>query len=195
MDTFKIILLISALCGMFMVLGGIVLLYRGALSLANVADQSALTVEFKKELRISTQYPALAFFLIGLLFMALSLWVGRSEPHKIVIRGQTTNVDEPIKVTIHARSWNSGLEHQKNFSETIDATVDTIEVEISAPGYKNTLRTLELDRLKNGLADLGDISLQQNTTPQQLAQPKIIALPTNIDPPILDNTADFGGVK
>ena len=67
MSVFDLVLLTGPICGILMVLGGIILLYKGAISLNVASEEGAFTVEFKNELRITTQYPALGIFVIGLL--------------------------------------------------------------------------------------------------------------------------------
>ncbi|WP_157515806.1 hypothetical protein [Grimontia marina] len=106
-----LLLLVGALCGMVMVVGGITLLHKGAIKLANTSGEDAITIEFRKEIRISTQYPALAIFLIGLLFVSISIFMGKPTSNKLVVKGNVVGVSEPVKVSLKTNTWHSSLTH------------------------------------------------------------------------------------
>ena len=48
MDTFDIVVILGALCGLLMVIGGMVLLYKGVITLNQASKQEAASLEFKK---------------------------------------------------------------------------------------------------------------------------------------------------
>jgi len=81
MTVFDIVVLIAAACGLAMVVGGIWLLARGAITLAATPKTDALTLEWKKQFRINTQVPGLAFFLVGLIRMR-----GKPRPSDLVAK-------------------------------------------------------------------------------------------------------------
>ena len=176
MDTYDLLLLAGSLCGIIMVLGGILLLYKGAISLNQVSGEEAFTIEFKKELRLSTQYPALGIFMIGLSFVVFSVWMGKPELHKLTVKATTEQVSEPVNITLKANSWQSSLRHTGEVLESFYPDVDTIQIVVSAPGYEPHIKTVQISSLEEGTADLGKISLDQKISI------KDISLPNNIDP-------------
>ena len=57
---FDIVILIGAICGPIMVVGSMILLYTGAISLKAASNSDdALKIEFIKELKLTTRYPEL----------------------------------------------------------------------------------------------------------------------------------------
>lgn len=195
MGTWDYILLLGASCGLIMVLGGIVLLYKGAISLTNISGADAFTIEFKKELRISTQYPALGIFVIGLLFIALSVYFGEPKVNKITLKANPIDVSEPVNISIKANTWSSGLSHTGKIIETIYPNIDNIQVVVSAPGYENTSTTINISSLNNGVADLGDIRLQQKISRTSIDASQIIAMPEGFIAPVLTDKPAFGGAR
>lgn len=185
-----ILLLAGSLCGIIMVLGGIILLYKGAISLANVSGEDAFTIEYKKELRISTQYPALGIFMIGLLFVFFSVFMGKPDLNKLVVKGKTVNVTEPVNISLKTSTWSSGLSHTGDVLETFYPNIDTIQIVVSAPGYDSHIKTIQITS-GGGLADLGDFSLNQKIARSDLQAASITPLPPGTNIP----SATFGGAQ
>ncbi|MDJ0612554.1 MAG: hypothetical protein QNJ29_02690 [Rhizobiaceae bacterium] len=193
-ETFSYLLLSGAFCGIMMVLGGILLLYKGAITLGG-ATADALTVEFKKELRITTQYPALGIFIIGLMFVVISAFLGRpSETQPFTIKANTIGVNEPVSVRLLAGGWNKNLQHTGQILETHHPYVDTLQIVVSAPGYRPLTRTIQLSRLENGTADLGDITLEQSIAFENLS-PTIAPVPAHVQLDSLEASGQFGGTQ
>ena len=63
MTVFELVALVAAIAGLAMVIGGIWLVAKGILTMAATPQADALTVELKKQFRLRTQVPGLAFFL------------------------------------------------------------------------------------------------------------------------------------
>ncbi len=178
---YDLLLLSSSLCGLVMVIGGIVLLYNGAISLANVSGEDAFTIEYKKELRISTQYPALGIFIIGLLFVAFSVIMGKPELNKLIIKGRAVNVAEPVKISLKTNTWISSLSHEEDVLETFYPNIDTIQIVVSAPGYDSYVKTIQVGS-KSIKEDLGDIELHQKVSKADIT-PKIVDIPDSANIP------------
>lgn len=158
------VLLTGSLCGIIMVLGGILLLYRGAMSLSAVSAEEALAVEYKKELRLSTQYPALAFFLIGLLFVALSIVMAPAPEQvakKLRIVGEAIDINEPVRVSVIYRDYVSEFDHTRIINDSFVADVDAIQIKLSAPGYIPHRETVLISALDGDEINLGEIKLRQ----------------------------------
>ena len=193
-DTFSFLLLSGPLCGIIMVLGGILLLYKGAITLSG-ASEDALSVEFRKELRITTQYPALGIFVIGLLFVAIPAILGRpSETQPFTIKAKTVDVDEPVSLRLIAGGWNQNLKHSGQIIETHHPYVDTLQIVVTAPGYRPLTRTIQLSALDNGTADLGEIRLEQ-TISRDLISSKIAPVPDHVQLDDINASGSFGGAQ
>jgi len=188
--TFNILLLAGSLCGLIMVLGGIILLYKGAISLSKVSGEDAFTIEYKKELRISTQYPALGIFIIGLLFVFFSVVMGKPNTNKLVVKGKTVNVTEPVNILLKTNTWSSGLSHTGKVLETFYPNIDTVQIIVSAPGYDSHIQTFQISS-GGGLADLGDINLHQKVARSDMQPSSIAPLPPGTNIP----SATFGGAQ
>src|SRR6266498_5230438 len=82
------------LCGIIMVLGGILLLYKGAIQLESASKDPALTVDvFNKQFSLSTRVPALGLFVIGLLFVGSSMWVAmKTDVPRISVTGELAGI-------------------------------------------------------------------------------------------------------
>jgi len=193
-QAYSFLLLSGPLCGVIMVLGGILLLYKGAITLNN-SSEGALSVEFKKELRITTQYPALGIFVIGLLFIIVPAFLGKpSEAQRLTVKATPINVSEPVKIQLQAAGWSSNLHHSGQIIETHHPVVDIIQIVISAPGYEPLTRTVQLSDLSGNTADLGEVELRQKLSKAALKR-KILPIPNNIEIPGINVQADFGGTK
>src|SRR4029450_7143240 len=79
LNTFDIINLCGAVCGVIMVCGGILLLWVGAIKLSETADKGNFAVEIRKDIKITTSYPALGIFAIGLLFIGVAAYMAKPE--------------------------------------------------------------------------------------------------------------------
>ena len=190
MTVYSVLLLIGALCGIGMVLGGMILLYKGAISLSNVSGEEAFTVEFKKELRISTQYPALAIFIIGLLFVWFSVFMGKPNLNELIIKGNAVNLVEPVTISLKTTTLNSDLTHVGNIFETTYPNFKTIQIVVSAPGYKNYTRSVKINPGRT-ITDLGDIKLKQDLEKKDLKSKNIVSLPSDMNVP----ATTFGGSR
>ena len=52
MTTFDIAIFLAGTCGICMVIGGMILLYKGVISLNSVSQSEALSLEFQKAVKI-----------------------------------------------------------------------------------------------------------------------------------------------
>ena len=87
MSTFDIVIILGGICGLCMVIGGLILLYKGAITLSQATPEEALSVEYKNMLKISTHYPALALFIIGLFFIIAAGVLSRTTKNQFTIKG------------------------------------------------------------------------------------------------------------
>lgn len=87
MTTYDIAAAAGCLCGLLMVIGGMILLYTGAVSLNKTSKEEAASLEFKRLFRLTTHYPALGLFVIGLAFIVISVVVSRPPDNRITMTG------------------------------------------------------------------------------------------------------------
>jgi hypothetical protein len=183
MGTFDYAVLLAALAGLIMVVGGIVLIYKGAIVLASTDSSSALSIEWKQDFRLNTQAPGIAFFIVGLIFSSISIYA--SKPTKIEpirIEGEVRQIPEPV--TIRARSSTWTLEGSSNgiVQGRIDPHLEDITLEISAPGYRPESITFSLNELKDRTVKFEPVDLKHLVTAIVGHQKNIIDVSENIEP-------------
>jgi hypothetical protein len=144
MSTFDTVVIAAALCGVVMVGGGIALLWKGAITLAATPEATALSIEFKKQFRMNTQVPGIAFFVVGLVFIVVALYA--SKPTGVVpidLQGEVLGVKAPVSVGAstkwHLDSFSSGAIRGRIYPE-----VTTLVIEVSAPGYVPVTTPIEI---------------------------------------------------
>jgi hypothetical protein len=184
MSTHDFISLVAALCGFIMVAGGLVLLYRGVLTLSETPAENAVSIEFRRMFKLKTQYPALGIFVIGLAFVATPLFLTRPDA-PIRIRATLAQADEapnPDEVSIEvSASWSV---NRAATDGRIDQSVplpNQFWVLVSAPGYKPFRRQIAPSMLTRTVS-LGSIVLIR--APGMQARPTAILPPANDLPPM-----------
>lgn len=162
------------LCGITLVTGGILLLYKGAIKLESASKDPALTVDlFNKQFSLATRVPALGLFIIGLMFVGGSMWVAKeTDVLRISVIGEIIEVDEPIKVTVF-KEWPVAAS-QREVNDVLRPSFDVLWVKVTAPGYRPYERSFERDKTA-GQIKLGKIDMQRIV-------PKVQADPQNIAP-------------
>ena len=135
MATYDLAIIGGTVSGIIMVLGGIVLLYKGAIKLEVASQDPALTVEmFERKLKLTTHAPALGLFVIGLLFVVSAIYFAQTTTVKeIPVVGVTENIED---ITVTVRSEWPVPAHQGRVQHVIRPNLDVLWVLISAPGYK-----------------------------------------------------------
>jgi hypothetical protein len=163
MTTFEIVIVCGAFCGVLMVIGGMVLLAIGAIKLEAAgsaagkrgkAQPDAMALEFKKTIKVTTAYPALALFLIGVLFIVTAAWF--SKPDKVLPWSLEGKVDSPDPSEVMVEVTVDTLGTLKpNYDGTIEAVIyphlDVFKAVITAPGYKPQNLSLKKDAKKHVL--------------------------------------------
>jgi len=191
MGTYDYAILGAILCGIIMVFGGIVLLYKGAIRLQVASKDPALTVEmFQNELKFSTRNPALGLFVIGLCFVALSIYFGQDmAATAIEVRGRAENVDE--KVTILLQSQWPVDTHEGRVHQVVRPQLDVLWVVVSAPGYKPHYKSFARRELKRGV-DFGSVTLTKATPKINPNPARIADLPAGVESPPMSEGGSFG---
>jgi len=192
------LLFASVFCGLIMVLGGMILLYKGVIKLDQTLgenqDLEALKIEFQDQLKFSTKYPALGLFGIGLIFTLVPVIYDPGLP-PINIKAKTNAGQESIR-SMQVSPVGKALQWVKggNLIATLSPQeMDILKLEIKAIGYdpeeKSTSQRLsELNITSDGSFDFGEINF-----PTQIASPPVT---TDIDEvenvPSVGNAGAFG---
>lgn len=159
MGTFDIVLVLGGLCGITMVIGGMILLYKGAISLEAASGGEGFSLDIEKQLKITTQYPAIALFVIGLLFIALALWFSQPDGvSPLTITGKVTASDpSSVSVNIGADSWSFHPSTDGQVHGVIYPNLGVLRVEVVAPGHEipKVTTTITKNNIASGYADLG----------------------------------------
>tara|TARA_R110002049_G_scaffold284139_1_gene464690 strand:+ start:370 stop:960 length:591 start_codon:yes stop_codon:yes gene_type:complete len=196
MSTFDYAVILAAFAGLIMVVGGIVLIYKGALVLAATDSNTALSIEWKQDFRLNTQAPGIAFFLIGLIFSSISIYASKpSSVEPITIEGEVVEITEPVTIRARSSTWTLDGGTNGVVKGRIHPHVEDITLEISAPGYKPERITFSLNELKNRTLKFESIELEQQITAIVGSMQNIIPVDAseNIQP--ITATPSFGGAQ
>ncbi len=186
----------AALAGLCMVIGGMLLIWKGAMVLAGTDPTTALSIEWKKDFKLNTQAPGIAFFLLGLAFSITAIYFSNPKPtDPIYIVGAFDNVGEVVTVTAvpsmsEVKSGTNGVIEGKFILDS-----EILNLKVSAPGY-------EADQIPYNLGKTKDrtIRLDSHITLKKLPIPEIETKTEHIQqakaslPPI-DSQPTFGAAQ
>jgi hypothetical protein len=194
MGTYDYSIFGATICGIIMVLGGIILLYKGAIRLEVASKDPALTVEmFQKELKLSTRTPALGLFIIGLCFVMLSIYFGRDvAATPIEVRGIAEGVEG--QVTIRLQSEWPIKAHAGRVHQVVRPQLDVLWVVVSAKDYEDRAIPFPRDQVKH-VIDFGSITLKRTKDDAPTVEPNpsnIVDLPVGMETPPLSEGGSFG---
>jgi hypothetical protein len=162
MTAFELVALIGAVCGIAMVLGGIWLIAKGALTFAATPKTEALTLEWKKQFRLTTQVPGIAFFLVGLLFISVSL--GFLRPGELVpmeFEGEIKGVEEPVSILVRPANWELPSTTAGKINGKIYPDLSFVVLVINAPGYEPFSKSIKVSPDGRRVAQLGTLELRR----------------------------------
>lgn len=184
MSIFDVVVLMAALCGLIMVIGGILLVYRGAIKLAATPKTTALSIEWRKQFRLNTQAPGIAFFLVGLAFLVVALFVSKPPPVRpLDILGEILVDDAPVTVLVRSMPWTSITSSSGEISARFYPDVTLFIVEATAPGYRPLTRSLDVRQIRGGSSiNLGKIQLVKQVNKIDAKQEKITDIPFKAPP-------------
>ena len=194
MTTYDLAIIGGTASGIIMVLGGIVLLYKGAIRLEVASKDPALTVEmFEQKLKLTTHAPALGLFVIGLLFVISAIYFAQTTAVKeIPVIGVVENDVDDLKVKVKSKDWPV-TSHQGKVHEVIRPNLDVLWVVVTAPGYIPHSQDFDL---KKGGVNLGTIQLKKVVNKIEPKAANIDKLPDNVKNIPLDAGKRFGiGVR
>ena len=154
MATDDIVVILGAVCGVFMVVGGMLLFYKGIVTLQQVSDKpDAVTVEFKNVLKIQSRYPAYGFFVFGLAFISLAAMYSRPDQYPpITVSGQIEDAVDPnaTMISVTVPLVEDYLDTNGKFKRKFRADFSMVRVRIQAPGNDPATQTFRLDTAASG---------------------------------------------
>jgi hypothetical protein len=147
--TFDFVVVLAGLCGLLMVLGGLLLFYKGVITLQQVSDKpDAVTFEFQRVLKIQSRYPAYGFFIFGLAFITLAAFYGRPDPQPtITLSGSVENVVDPqaARVVVQLPLWDTNLNVDGRVRRDLHPDLKQVHIEIRSPGNDPPIYTTDVD--------------------------------------------------
>lgn len=177
MSAFEVVALVGALAGLSMVLGGIWLVAKGVITMAATPRADALTIEWKKQFRMNTQVPGLAFFLVGLLFIAVSLiFLKPSAIDPIEFEGRLKDVDEPVSILVRPANWELPSNSTGEISGKVYPDFSFLVLVVNAPGYEPLTKPVKIDAEGHRMARLGTLELRRKVKESDLEK-RVAPLP------------------
>lgn len=171
MQTSDIVIMIVGACAVVMLLGGFVLLYKGTITLKDSNPEEAIKVEFKHLINVTTRYPALGLFVIGLAFGCVAIYAALRDPyHEFRISGRV-KADDPTnaRVVISFPVYTISPEDKSGtFHGVVPASrLDNISCRVILPGENSNTWNKEKAEIRNGTLDLGSLSLAEPQTQEK----------------------------
>ncbi len=196
MTTFDYTILGGTICGIMMVLGGFILLYKGAIKLEGASKDPALTLEvFEKQFKLTTHAPALGLFVIGLLFIGVGIYSARETTVspielKAETKGETGIIDEPVTVRVTSE-WGVPAVHG-SVRYVLRPALDVLWIYFKAPGYETYAQSFSKESIKKSV-DLGEIKLKKRLPRIEPNKKNIPDYPPGVEPTPLTQSGSFGG--
>jgi len=179
-STFDAVIVITVVCGLLMVVGGMVLLYKGTITLKDSNPDEAIRVEFKHMINVTTRYPALALFVIGLVFTVVALYFAQSEGLPPFTIDGTLQAEDPADATviISFPVYNGTPDSNGTIKRTVHPVFDNITYEVSVPGYNSPIRgSMLIKDVRDGVLSMKDLKPSGQRQENKLKRDKIIAAP------------------
>ena len=194
MTAFELIGIIGAACGVAMVIGGIWLIAKGQLTLAATPQTDALTIEWKKQFRMSTQVPGIAFFIIGLIFVVVTLVF--LKPATLVpmeFEGEIKGVEEPVSILVRpTTNWELPGTTSGKINGMIYPDLSVVLLVVNAPGYEPFSKPIKISPDGRRLAQFGTLELRRTNLRKADITERITSLPFSAPATLTANTATFG---
>jgi hypothetical protein len=156
LTTIDVLAIVGAVCALLMVAGSLYLLNKGAITLRQVDPQEAIKVEFQRVLNIQTRNPAIALFVVGVIFLCVSFWFAQENAVRpLTVTGELQSEDpDNAQVRFLDELGNSSPTSTGEIRQQVWPKIDRIQVEITTPGHLPPKRTATafLDKDRNVLS-------------------------------------------
>ena len=185
MDPHKFTIYVCAGCGILMVAGSIWLLNKGVIRLSDAVKGGHLSVTIAKKVKVSTTYPALGLFIIGLAFVGMALWVSMPKPGIPLNIVGKIDIDEPSLVTVSVEPDISATFKPDSYGrldKVLRLDVRRLNVVINAAGYKPQpfVTTLKMEDAKGQTLAFDQVVKFEKMQVQAPAPGKVDPLPENV---------------
>jgi hypothetical protein len=193
MDPHNFSIYACAACGILMVAGSIWLLKTGVIQLNAAVKDSALTINVVDKINVSTTYPALGLFIIGLAFIGMAIWFSKPNvglPLNIVGK---IDIDDPSLVTVSIEPDTSAVFKPDSYGRLdnfVRLDVHRFHVVINAAGYKPQpfTTTLKMEDAKEQRLVFDQIVKFEKLNVPTPSAGKVDPIPDNVKVPPLQQT-------
>lgn len=153
----------SSACAILMVIGSMGLLYKGIITLGKADTKSAMTVEFKKHIKVTSHYPALALFLVGWIFLLVPMFLNNeiNTPDEVQVDGNILIIPSSdigkVTVRVLGGPWDLTPDTDGSLNQTLYPNLRKMRLEVSAPGRPTIVKTVKVD--ESGRIMLGPVQV------------------------------------
>ena len=190
METFDVILILGAACGIVMILGGVYLFNSGARGLTQASPDRAMSPEFARRLRAQTQYPAFALVMFGLTVPSTAAYIAYRNVSQRIFRPLEIRAiasDPNIRVTacLIGGPWPVQSAGASGISGRVVPDPNNLYVRLIAPNFEPTQIPISDVAIRERTVDLGVIDtllVASPFPPQDIPDAQLIDLPTSIRP-------------
>jgi hypothetical protein len=153
MATPDILAVVGAVCALLMVVGSLVLLYRGTITLQQANPEEAIKVQFQNVLNIQTRYPAIALFVVGIIFLTVAYWFEMNMGVANTLLKGTLVSNDPGDAVAEFMSHlgESRIDSEKGFQKMVPSNLEEIEVTVRETGYEPVSTAVRPKQAKNGM--------------------------------------------
>lgn len=129
---------IGGACSLLMVGGSLFLIYKGILTFKEVNPEEAIKVEFQKALSIQTRYPAIALFVVGIIFLGVSLYFAQKNAIRpLIVTGSLDSVDADNATVVFSEDFGTTTPSSTGeIRQKIWPNIDEVKIEIATPGHE-----------------------------------------------------------
>ncbi|SFG23580.1 hypothetical protein [Neptunomonas qingdaonensis] len=187
----EIAILTAAFSGFCMVIGGMLLIWKGAITLAGTDSTKALSIEWKQDLKLSTQAPGIAFFLVGLIFTSVAIYFSKPEQtDPIYISGKIENISEQVTVTAMPLNWVVKSGTNGKIEGKFSPDIEILALRFTAPGYNEEVHPHKFSDSSHKITLTKPIQLIKAIDEIKPSNANIIPIPKNLPP--LTSVPSFG---
>jgi hypothetical protein len=173
-----VISLVTAFAGLIIVIGSLLLLYKGVITLQAVSEiakketdaqpgnkpeaksavLSAISIELGEKIKIQSQYPTLGLFILGIVCFFVAIYYAMQDPKSsVILEGQVVGADKDkytftfVGAMGAIRPDISGKVHK-----TIPKDVEEVDIKVGKGGGEVATLVLYPSSRENGILSFGD---------------------------------------